>query len=75
MPSCGDCIYNLVNQNYCLVYKLPPANARRYDHMCGPRAVNFRMIPPPPKDLAKRYPYSDVEKDKQNDNIEYSPNQ
>lgn len=54
-PACSDCIYHNPHMNICHVYVLPPANARRYPHLCGPEAKGFRPIvmhkrPVPKKD-------------------------
>lgn len=47
-------MYHVQNKNFCLVYSLPPYNARVHPHLCGPDAKGFRPVvlnirPPPPK--------------------------
>jgi hypothetical protein len=43
-PSCFNCIYHNPQMNICYAYALPPANARRYPHLCGPDAKGFRHV-------------------------------
>lgn len=54
MPSCHDCIYHNPRHNLCLVYALPPRNARTYPHLCGPDAKEFRQIVWVPRQIPKK---------------------
>jgi hypothetical protein len=47
-------MYNLANKNYCYGYALPPANARRYSHLCGPEAKGFKPIVWRPRQVPKK---------------------
>ena len=53
-PVCTNCVYHNPELNICYVYALPPANARRYAHLCGPEGKGFRPVVLRPRRIPKK---------------------